>query len=157
MAREIERKFLVIGTDWKQGNGVYFSQGYLNSTKERTVRVRLAGGKAFLTIKGLAEGISRSEFEYEIPVSDAEELLKLCEEPLIQKIRYCVSFKGFKWEVDEFKGENEGLVIAEIELESESQIFDIPRWIGEEVSNDPRYYNSSLVTNPYKKWCDRNV
>ncbi len=152
MPTEIERKFLVTGTEWRQANGVRFSQGYLNRDKERTVRVRLAGEQAFLTIKGLTTGASRSEFEYQIPVADAEQLLKLCDGPIIQKVRYSVVYKGFKWEVDEFLGENAGLVIAEVELESEGQQFDRPVWLGREVSDDPRYFNSNLATNPYSAW-----
>lgn len=152
MSTEIERKFLVEGEAWKRGTGVYFCQGYLNSNKERTVRVRKAGEKAFLTIKGLTYGITRAEFEYEIPVSDAELLLKICEGPLIQKVRYIVFHQGFKWEVDEFSGENEGLVIAEIELKSETQLFERPGWVKKEVSDDPRYFNSNLAVNPFSKW-----
>jgi len=152
MATEIERKFLVTGTEWKQGIGVSYCQGYLNSSKERTVRVRVAGDKAFLTIKGITKGISRPEFEYEIPVSDAEHLLKICDGPLIRKKRYVVNYKNNIWEIDEFSGENEGLVIAEIELNDEAQLFERPSWVGKEVSGDPRYFNSSLVASPYGKW-----
>lgn len=154
MATEIERKFLVTGMEWKQGIGVPFCQGYLNRDKEKTVRVRVAGDNAFLTIKGVSKGISRAEYEYEIPVSDAEQLLKLCDGRLIKKIRYNVLHAGNKWEIDEFLDENEGLVIAEIELKKEDQLFDRPDWLGQEVSEDPRYFNSSLVTNPYIKWHD---
>jgi adenylate cyclase len=152
MSTEIERKFLVDGIEWKQGDGVSYCQGYLNPNKERTVRVRIAGDKAFITIKGITNGISRAEFEYEIPVSDADQLLKICEGPLIKKKRYIVIYKGDKWEIDEFSGENEGLVIAEIELENEGQLFERPGWVGKEVSDDPRYFNSSLAANPYSKW-----
>ncbi len=152
MSTEIERKFLVNGIEWKQGDGVYYCQGYLNPNKERTVRVRIAGDKAFLTIKGITKGISRAEFEYEIPVSDADQLLKICEGPLIKKKRYIVIYKGYKWEVDEFSGENEGLVVAEVELENEGQLFERPGWVGMEVSDDPRFFNSSLAANPYSKW-----
>lgn len=152
MAVEIERKFLVTGLDWRTTTGVSFSQGYLNRDKHRTVRVRIAGNKAYLTIKGITEGITRAEFEYEIPVSDAENLLMLCEKPLIQKNRHIIPYKNFKWEVDEFLGDNLGLVVAEIELTSETQSFEKPSWIGEEVTHDPRYFNSNLAQNPYNTW-----
>jgi CYTH domain-containing protein len=152
MGIEIERKFLVNGTAWRHGDGVRFSQGYLNRDKERTVRVRLAGEKAFLTIKGVSVGASRAEFEYEIPASDAEQLLKLCDGPVIEKIRRVIQLEGATWEVDEFLGENAGLVVAEIELHSEDQAFDRPEWLGEEVTHDSRYFNSCLATHPFTRW-----
>ena len=152
MSTEIERKFLVTGTEWRQANGVRFSQGYLSRDKERTVRVRVAGERAFLTVKGLTKGASRAEFEYEIPVADAEQLLKLCEGPVVQKVRHVVVYQGFRWEVDEFLGENAGLVIAEIELQKEDQLFERPGWLGQEVTEDPRYFNSNLAANPYSAW-----
>lgn len=152
MAIEIERKFLVAGTAWCDATGVLFSQGYLNRDKERTVRVRIAGEKAFLTIKGLTKGASRAEYEYEIPVADGEQLLKLCEKPIIEKIRRIVSHDGATWEVDEFLGENAGLVVAEIELQSEDQVFTRPEWLGEEVTHDSRYFNSSLANHPFSRW-----
>jgi adenylate cyclase len=152
MATEIERKFLVTGTTWRQGPGIPFSQGYLNSDKERTVRVRVAGNLAFLTIKGLTTGATRSEFEYEIPIADAEQLLKLSDGPIVEKVRRIIVHEGSTWEVDEFLGENAGLVVAEIELESESQAFTRPQWLGLEVTEDSRYFNSSLATFPYSKW-----
>ena len=154
MATEIERKFLVQGTQWRNDTGVRFSQGYLNRDKERTVRVRLAGRKAFLTIKGVTRGPSRTEFEYEIPMEDAEQLLKLCDGPIIEKTRYRIVHQGATWEVDEFLGENAGLVIAEIELTSEDQPFSRPPWLGEEVTHDRRYYNSNLAGHPYSQWRD---
>ena len=154
MATEIERKFLVQGTQWRNDTGVRFSQGYLNRDKERTVRVRLAGRKAFLTIKGVTRGPSRTEFEYEIPMEDAEQLLKLCDGPIIEKTRYRIVHQGSTWEVDEFLGENAGLVIAEIELTSEDQPFSRPPWLGEEVTHDRRYYNSNLAGHPYSQWRD---
>jgi CYTH domain-containing protein len=157
MGTEIERKFLVQGTQWRQGNGVPFSQGYLNRDKERTVRVRIAGDKAFLTIKGISRGAARAEFEYEIPVADAGELLKLSDGPVIQKTRYVVVHDSSKWEVDEFDGDNAGLVVAEIELTSEDQPFTRPPWLGNEVTHDSRYFNSSLTTHPYSKWRDRSA
>mgnify|MGYP003551531168 FL=1 len=118
MAIEIERKFLVSGTDWRAGESTLFRQGYLNRDKERTVRVRIAGNQAYLTIKGISTGATRAEFEYEIPVADAGQLLLLCDGPLIEKTRYVVPHAGMLWEVDEFHGANSGLVVAEIELQS---------------------------------------
>jgi CYTH domain-containing protein len=153
---EIERKFLVSRTDWRQDNGINYSQGYLNLDKERTVRVRVTEKQAFLSVKGITKGMSRMEFEYEIPAGDAEQLLKLCEGSVIQKIRYTVIRKGLKWEIDEFLGDNKGLVIAEVELSSEDQIFDKPEWLGMEVTTDQRYINSNLAANPYNTWRDKN-
>lgn len=155
MAAEIERKFLVVGTAWRQGEGTRISQGYLNCDKERTVRVRVAGEKAYLTVKGVSRGATRAEFEYEIPVADAEQLLKLCDGPLIEKVRRVVVHEGSKWEVDEFEGENAGLVVAELELESEEQEFSRPPWAGQEVTEDPRYFNSSLAAKPYRAWREK--
>lgn len=152
MGIEIERKFLVTGTAWRQGAGVRFSQGYLNRDKERTVRVRLAGEKAFLTIKGVSAGASRAEFEYEIPASDAEQLLELSDGPVIEKVRRVIQLEGGTWEVDEFLGENAGLVVAEIELQSEDEAFARPEWLAEEVTHDARYFNSSLATHPFSRW-----
>jgi adenylate cyclase len=152
MAIEIERKFLVQGEPWRNGSGVRFSQGYLNRDKDRTVRVRVAGNKAFLTIKGVTRGASRAEFEYEIPVADAQQLLKLSDGPIIQKNRYVVVHEGSNWEVDEFLGDNAGLVLAEIELKSEDEAFSRPPWLGAEVTHDRRYYNSSLSSHPYSKF-----
>lgn len=155
MALEIERKFLVTGEEWRTSAGVNYSQGYLNRDKARTVRVRVAGNQGFITIKGATLGATRSEYEYEIPLVDAENLLALCEGPVIQKVRYISEFKGFKWEVDEFQGENKGLVVAEIELLSEHQPFEKPGWVTEEVTNDPRYFNSNLTHNPYISWREK--
>jgi CYTH domain-containing protein len=152
MGIEIERKFLVVGTTWRQAPGVRFSQGYLNRDKERTVRVRLAGEQAFLTIKGISVGASRAEFEYEVPAADGEQLLKLSDGPIVEKIRRVIVLEGATWEVDEFLGENAGLVIAEIELQSEDQVFARPEWLGEEVTHDPRYFNSSLAAHPFSQW-----
>ncbi|MDI6742569.1 MAG: CYTH domain-containing protein [Smithella sp.] len=157
MPLEIERKFLVNGNDWKTSNGERYVQGYLNLDKGRTVRVRLTGKHAFLTIKGVARGISRREFEYEIPVCDAEELLKMCEGSIIEKTRHAVFYKGLTWEIDEFLGENEGLIIAEVELDSEDQIFEKPPWLGTEVTNDARYFNSNLTVIPFKQWNDKSI
>ena len=152
MALEIERKFLVTGNDWQVAVGVQFSQGYLNRDKNRTVRVRVAGNQGFLTIKGATSGATRTEFEYEIPVSDAESLLQMCEGPIIQKLRRNIDYKGFKWEVDEFQGDNLGLVVAEIELSDENQPFEKPSWIGKEVTYDARYFNSNLAKHPFNTW-----
>ena len=153
MAKEIERKFLVNGDAWKRSKGTLYRQGYLSTVKERTVRVRLEGERAVLTIKGITRGATRAEFEYEIPFEDAEQLLDdLCERPLIEKTRYKIEHAGLTWEVDEFLNENTGLVVAEVELESEDQQFDLPEWLGEEVTRDPRYYNANLVSHPFTKW-----
>nr|WP_315233862.1 CYTH domain-containing protein [uncultured Albidiferax sp.] len=152
MAIEIERKFLVTGSDWRQGAGTVFSQGYLNRDKQRTVRVRIAGAQGFLTIKGANRGATRAEFEYEIPLADAEQLLALCEGPIIQKVRRVLVHAGSTWEVDEFEGLNAGLVVAEIELASEDQQFERPAWLGCEVTDDARYFNSSLATTPFSAW-----
>ena len=154
MGIEIERKFLVKGRDWKQGQqGTLYRQGYLLSDPSRTVRVRIAGSKGFLTIKGPAEGYSRMEFEYEIPSEDASQLMELlCPKPLIEKLRFRISHSGMIWDVDDFLGANEGLVLAEIELESVGQAFDRPLWIGKEVTGDPRYYNAYLAEHPYATW-----
>lgn len=152
MSKEIERKFLVTGDGWKIGEGTLYRQGYLNTHPERTVRVRTDSGTARITIKGKTVGCTRSEFEYSIPPEDAEALLALCEKPVISKHRYRVWVEGLTWEVDEFHGENEGLVLAEIELESEDQEFSLPEWIGPEVTGDPRYYNANLVTHPFSRF-----
>jgi len=153
MALEIERKFLVTDDSWKIGaTGLRMSQGYLSNDPERTVRVRIAGEKAWLTIKGKSEGISRAEFEYEIPVSDAGELLGLCLPTVIDKTRYEVNFEGHLWEIDVFHGENTGLVVAEVELENEDISPEMPPWIGSEVSGDVRYFNSKLSEQPYRFW-----
>lgn len=154
MPVEIERKFLVNGVAWKQdAAGVLFRQGYLSVSKERTVRVRVAGEQGFLTIKGATTGIARAEFEYAIPLDEANEMLDtLCLKPLIEKRRYRVPYGQSLWEVDEFLGENLGLVVAEIELCDAQQEIDLPEWIGREVSDDARYFNSSLVAHPYRSW-----
>jgi len=153
MALEIEKKFLLNNSDWRKEQGVMYRQGYLNSVKERTVRVRIVGDKGYLTVKGISRGAVRAEYEYEIPGVEAEAMLDdLCEKPLIEKMRYKIAYKGFVWEVDEFCGENQGLIVAEVELESEDQKFEKPEWIGEEVTGDPRYFNANLVHHPYCKW-----
>lgn len=153
MGKEIERKFLIVGDAWKSlGAGTLFRQGYLNSAKERVVRARIMGERAALTIKGITTGATRLEFEYDIPVADAAELLELCEQPLIEKTRYKIPFGGLVWEIDEFHGVNDGLIVAECELESEEQAIDKPDWVGEEVTGDPRYFNSNLIAHPYSTW-----
>jgi CYTH domain-containing protein len=152
MAKEIERKFLVKDDTWRDVKGVKYRQGYLSSVKERTVRVRTMEDKGYLTIKGIAVGATRMEFEYEIPRKDADILLGICEQPLIEKNRYTIAHDGFVWEVDEFFGDNSGLIVAEVELASEGQEFPRPDWVGEEVTGDPRYFNSNLIKNPYMHW-----
>lgn len=152
MAIEIERKFLVVGDAWREAPAVFYSQGYLNRDKARTVRVRIAGEEAFLTIKGASVGASRAEFEYSIPLWDARELLAMCEQPLIEKNRRKIPHEGFIWEVDEFLGENLGLIVAELELPVEDTVFNRPDWIGEEVTGDARYFNSNLSHTPVTRW-----
>jgi CYTH domain-containing protein len=150
MAAEIERKFLVANDSWRDGSpGVRMAQGYLSLDPDRTVRVRLAGGNAWLTVKGRTAGITRSEFEYEIPATDARELLEMCLPSVIDKTRYRLEFGGHVWEVDEFHGENEGLVMAEVELADERVEPELPSWAGLEVSADARYYNASLARRPF--------
>ena len=157
MGIEIERKFLVVGEQWRTATGSLIAQGYLNRDKARSVRVRLSGENAYLTIKGPSVGVMRPEFEYPIPVRDAQEMLALCDGPVVQKVRHLVPFAGLTWEVDEFLGDNAGLVVAEIELTTENQVFDRPVWLGQEVSDDPRYFNSSLATHPFCGWRDRPI
>ena len=152
MGIEIERKFLVAGTKWKNATSTYFCQGYLSRIKQRTVRVRIADQQAWLTVKGESNGPTRPELEYAIPIDDAKELLEICEQPLIEKNRYVINHDGMDWEVDEFLGENSGLVIAEIELDFADQTFSKPDWVGEEVTDDPRYFNSNLSARPYTNW-----
>ena len=154
MQKEIERKFLVVGDAWRSlDEGVMIRQGYLNSDKARTVRIRTVGDDAFMTVKGPTVGITRMEFEYPIPFDDCLAMLEnLAETPVIEKKRYKIPIGNFIWEVDEFFGVNEGLIVAEIELPSEDTPFDKPDWIGEDVSGDPRYFNSSLVSHPYTTW-----
>jgi adenylate cyclase len=154
MGKEIERKYLVDMAAWKpQGAGIHYKQGYLNAQKERVVRVRIEGDVAKLTIKGANKGITRSEFEYAIPVDDAATMLDhLCEQPLIDKHRHKEVHHGKTWEIDVFHGDNDGLVVAEVELRSEDEAVTVPAWAVQEVSSDPRYFNSNLLKNPYKSW-----
>lgn len=156
MAKEIERKFLIVGNGWRKlAPGVHYRQGYLNSAKERTVRVRTVANQAFLTVKGPTVGVTRAEFEYSIPFKDAVAMLQLAEPSVIDKTRYRIPIDNFVWEVDEFHGANEGLVVAEIELPAEDTVFEKPQWVGKEVSGDPRYYNSMLARHPYRSWQER--
>ena len=155
MAQEIEKKFLVAG-DFKPfaKTATRITQGYLSSVPEHTVRVRVKGEKGFITIKGIGNqsGASRYEWEKEIPVAEVEELLKICEPGVIDKTRYLVDAGDHTYEVDEFYGDNEGLVVAEVELSDEAEAFVKPEWLGEEVTGDVKYYNSMLMKNPYKNW-----
>jgi adenylate cyclase len=153
---EIERKFLVRQNWPKPEQGARCIQGYLSLDPDRIVRVRLMNGKATLTIKALKTALTRHEYEYDIPVTDAEFLLhNVCLQPLIDKTRYQVFFHGFRWEIDEFHGLNSGLILAEVELTAEGQAIKVPPWVDEEVTNDPRYYNANLVTQPFTTWAKR--
>jgi CYTH domain-containing protein len=154
VATEIERKFLITGGAWRgRGTSTVFRQGYLSTVKERTVRVRVAGDQGSITIKGITIGATRTEFEYPIPFTDADAMLdELCEQPIIEKTRHVVEFDGTIWEIDEFAGVNEGLIVAEVELDSADQEFTLPRWIGDEVTDDPRYFNANLIAHPYSEW-----
>jgi adenylate cyclase len=151
---EIERKFLVNGYDFKHGiEPVHIRQGFISTHKEHVIRIRTCGQKAFITLKSSGSGITRKEYEYEIPYRDAAKLFEtFCLKPLIEKNRYPITYKGAKWDVDEFLGVNQGLVLAEIELDSENESFEKPPWLGEEVTGDPRYYNARLAVKPYTSW-----
>lgn len=154
MGTEIERKFLVRGEAWRSlATGVIYRQGYIVSGKDCTVRIRVADEQGYITIKGASEGISRSEYEYAIPLQDATELLNsLCQRPLIEKTRYRILWGNAVWEVDEFAGENQGLIMAEVELDHPNQPLEFPDWIGQEVSNDPHYFNANLAKHPFSQW-----
>ncbi len=154
MAKEIERKFLVADDAWRElAEGTSYRQGYLSTVKERTVRVRTIDDKGYMTVKGITVGATRAEYEYEIPAAEANEMLdSLCEQPIIEKKRYKIPQDQFVWEIDEFGGVNDGLIVAEIELEDENQEFGKPDWIGEEVTGDPRYFNSNLIAKPFSTW-----
>lgn len=160
MAQEIERKFLVTSDDFKNVavKSTRITQGYLSSVQERTVRVRTKGGSGYITVKGIsnASGTSRYEWEKKIPVDEAVELLRICEPGVIDKTRYEVKTGELIFEVDEFYGENQGLIVAEIELPSENTLFEKPGWLGDEVTGDLKYYNSVLMKNPFTKWQDKN-
>lgn len=154
MATEIERKFLVQNDDWRKlASGTFYCQGYICSEKSKTVRIRIIGKQGYLTIKGPSVETAREEFEYPIPLKDAQAMLdNLCDRPLIEKTRYKINHGGLVWEVDEFSGENQGLIVAEVELNQVSQVITLPDWIGSEVSHDPRYFNSNLAKHPYSQW-----
>lgn len=157
MATEIERKFLVKGEQWRSlATGTLYRQGYIATKNSSTVRIRLIEDQGYLTIKGSTVGFSRAEYEYPIPASDAQEMLdNLCQRPLIEKTRYKIEFAGLIWEIDEFAGENLGLILAEVELANENQIIELPEWIGKEVSDDARYFNANLVQHPFCKWLNQ--
>ncbi len=153
MASEIERKYLVDPARWTpRGPGTRYTQGYLSSAKERTVRVRREGERAVLTVKGPTRGVTRLELEYPIPLEDAVAMFELCEKPLIEKVRHEEVHGGHTWEIDVFEGDNAGLVVAEVELADEATAVEPPPWVIREVSHDPRYYNANLIANPYKNW-----
>ncbi len=154
MAKEIERRFLVEPRKWSDlGDGLAIRQGYLSVSKICSVRVRTYGDRAFVTMKGATKGITRDEYEYEIPMTDATEILdNLCENPPIEKTRYRVVFKGHTWEVDEYAGANQGLTVAEVELKEPREQVELPDWVDREISGDPRYYNSNLSIKPFTTW-----
>ncbi len=153
MAVEIERKYLVVSEKWRpQGKKELLKQGYLSLHPERIVRIRVKEGNAFLTIKSKLSGFSRSEFEYPVPKADAEKILQNCDGTIISKFRYTFFSEGHVWEVDEFLGKNNGLLLAEVELKSEDEKIILPDWIGKEVTFDPKYYNASLATHPFEDW-----
>jgi CYTH domain-containing protein len=156
MAKEIERKFLLANEQWRGlAEAVPYHQGYLHADRHSTVRVRIAGNEAFLTIKGPTQGASRNEYEYRIPIDDARAMLdELCPQPQIEKLRFTIVYQGFTWEIDEFLGQNQGLIVAEIELDNEQQSFPVPEWIGTEVTGDSRYYNAALCREPFSTWHD---
>lgn len=156
MATETERKFLVSSHKWHQSVDkiINIKQGYFETPDNIAIRIRIIDEEAFITVKGSLQedGMSRSEFEYKIPVIDAEDMLNLCRRPIIEKVRHHVMYEGHLWEIDEFNGDNSGLVVAEIELHSPDERFDNPEWLGEEVTDDNRYINACLLDNPYKNW-----
>lgn len=154
MAVEIERKFLVRDTSWKDQvrRSIVIKQGYLSTDPDRTVRIRIKGERGVLTVKGRSQGVSRAEFEYEIPRADAEAMLLLCDDVPIEKIRHEILVGGKLWELDVFEGQNQGLVLAEIELVVEHEAFEVPAWAGQEVSGDVRYFNSFLSKTPFATW-----
>ena len=152
MGVEIERKFKVKEGFRPTGIGIEMAQGYLSRDPKRTVRIRRSGMQGYLTIKGETHGAARLEYEYEIPAADAEELLALCEEPLVEKTRHRETVADHVWEVDVFHGANAGLIVAEIELSSEAETFVLPTWAGAEVTGLPRYYNAALIAHPYNEW-----
>ena len=157
MAREIERKFLLKNDAWRKSaaQGVLYRQGYLNDAENCSIRVRVGGDKAYLNIKSATLGISRSEYEYPIPLADANEMLNLfCQSSIVEKRRYLVEHAGHTWEIDVFEGDNTGLTVAEIELDHEDEAFELPAWVDTEVSHESRYYNVCLAKHPFKDWKD---
>ena len=155
MGIEIERKFLVNHAHWEQLEkpvGEFYRQGYLLTDPQKTIRVRQTSDKGFLTIKGISVGATRSEYEYEIPFKEAKELLDQFSVAELSKVRYKISLGNHIWEVDVFSSKNQGLIVAEIELKSEDETFDIPDWIDREVTGEERYYNSNLATKPFEDW-----
>lgn len=155
MGIEIEKKFLLKNDDWKKeaDEGELFRQGYMSGSNRSSIRIRVAGNKANINIKSATLGVTRKEYEYEIPVEDANEMLdSMCERPFIEKRRHFIQRGSHTWEIDVFEGDNEGLIVAEIELSDPEEPFDIPCWIGDDVSEDPKYYNVCLVNHPYKDW-----
>ncbi|GAB5522276.1 MAG: CYTH domain-containing protein [Roseivirga sp.] len=154
MAVETERKFLLKNDHWRSlvASQKKIMQGYLNAEPERTVRIRISDNQGIITIKSKSEGLSRAEYEYDIPVVDAREMIALCEKPIIEKTRNLLTFEGKLWEIDEFDGDNKGLIVAEVELQSEDEVITFPSWLGEEVSYDKRYFNASLIKHPYCQW-----
>jgi adenylate cyclase len=155
MAIEIERKFLLVSDSWRSAvsKSIHYRQGYLNSDVNSSVRIRVSDDTAKINIKSATIGAQRSEYEYNIPAVDAHELLStLCHQPLVEKIRHLVDIGKHRWEIDEFKGDNEGLIVAEIELSSVNEFFDRPKWLGLDVTEDVRYYNNQLAKHPYSKW-----
>jgi adenylate cyclase len=155
MAREIERKYLLKNDQWRSliDASVHFHQGYLNRIETCSVRVRIEGDKAKLNIKSAEIGLSRDEYEYDIPMEDATKMLAtLCVGPTLEKVRHFVRLDGFVWEIDEFLGANKGLIVAEVELADESTKVALPDWIGDEVTQDIRYYNVNLIQHPYNTW-----
>lgn len=155
MAKEIERKYLIDVDKWEKiekPSGQHYRQGYLITDPHKTIRVRLTDTRGFLTIKGISTGATRLEYEYEIPFAEAKELLDNFSISELSKIRYNISFKNKTWEVDEFLGDNAGLLVAEIELQSEDEAFELPEWVGKEVTEEEKYYNANLTMNPYKNW-----
>lgn len=155
MGIEIERKYLITNESWQEhaDEGINIVQGYMGSNAKSSIRIRINGDSANLNIKSKTIGIQRSEYDYAIPLDEAKEMLEnLCDKPYVEKTRYHVDYKGHEWEIDVFAGENAGLIVAEIELSSTQEHFELPEWLGDEVSDDPRYYNICLVTHPYKTW-----
>lgn len=155
MGIEIEKKFLLANDSWRSqvSKSTHYKQGYLTGSELSSVRVRIEGDKANINIKGARLGVRRLEFEYPIPLEDADELLNtLCAKPLVEKMRHLVQVGDHEWEIDEFMGDNEGLIVAEVELQDENEVFEKRDWVGEDVSHDTRYYNSMLIEHPYKDW-----